>query len=338
MSGTTAVSALQGRADEDFDTDKVRCVLDGYCRLYDTLKKQAIKLANDPSLHNANVLSLCNPDISRDHSDIVRALSYDFSKAETTWLVTHPEVKSRRDHVWRWLSLAESALERHYSAQLDGDSVREFINFESYNGLIDAELKQLGFPQKQVALRDFESIAFIGAGPLPLSAVMIHLKTGLPVTCIDCDKDAATLGKAFIDKCGLSKGIAYRHKRGDQIDYCIHPIIFIAGLVQDKESVVCQIGMSRGGNTIAVRGAVGVGSLLDKPLSSQMTQLLYIYFDRHTPAMPPFFNTTWFSSWPYWRLRVDSTVSQIIRPPTRDNEATLYRPKTGRQHSFSYNL
>ncbi len=199
-----------------------------------------------------------------------------------------------------------------YSKIFDNDNIRTFFNFESYARLVDGELKQLGYPQKRVALRDFESIAFVGAGPLPLSAIMIHQKTGLPVTCIDSDKEAVALGKAFIKKCRLTDGISYRHIRGDQVDYCIHPYIFIAGLVQDKESVVCQVGMSRGGNTIAIRSAMGVGSLLDRPLSVQMTELLFIYFDRHTPALPPFFNTTWFSSWPFCRLRAETYAAQIL--------------------------
>ncbi len=325
--------------DEPFDTDKVANVFDSYISLFDTLKTQAKKLAARLGSRD-DTLSLLHPDVARDHSGIIRALSHDFTEAETTWLLTHPEIKLRRNYVWAWLSMSEAALERHYSKILDDDSVRTFFNFESYGRLVDGELRQIGYPQKRIALRDFESIAFVGAGPLPLSAIMIHQKTGLPVTCIDSDKEAVELGKKFINKCGLSEGISYRHIRGDQVDYCIHPYIFIAGLVQDKESVVCQVGMSRSGNTIAIRSAMGVGSLLDKPLSVQMTELLYIYFDRHTPALPPFFNTTWFSSWPFCRLRAETYAAQITKPPDLycEDKFCLTQTKTGRRHIFDFNL
>jgi len=321
------------------DADKVETVLDRYISLFDALKKQAVKLASAPTLRD-ETLSLCHPDIARAHGGLVRALSCDFTAAETAWLVSHPEVKSRQRHMWTWLSMAESALERHYSRLLDGGSLRSFFNFDSYDRLVESELRHLGYPKKRIAMKNFESIAFVGAGPLPLSAIMIHRKTGLPVTCIDSDREAADLGRKFIEKCGLSRTVSYRHARGDQVDYCIHPYIFIAGLVPDKESVVCQIGMSQSGNTIAVRSAMGVGSLLDRPLSSQMVELLFIYFDRHTPATPPFFNTTWFSSWPFWRLRVDSTADQVIRPPKPFREETLVltRDKPGRRNAFSFNL
>ncbi|MFH1158548.1 MAG: nicotianamine synthase family protein [Pseudomonadota bacterium] len=289
-------------------TGKVKDVLDEYCRLYDTLEKYAVKFSGNPFSCDPNGLSLGNPDIARAHSNMVCAMSHDFTDAETAWLVTHPEVMARRDRMWRWLSLAETAMERQYSARFDGSDLR---CFEIYGNLVDVELKQLGFPHEKIALRDFESIAFVGAGPLPLSAIMIHRKTGLPVTCIDSSRDAAILGKEFIDKCGLSKGISYRHIRGDQVDYCLHPCIFIAGLAQDKESIVHRIGMSHCGNTVAIRSAMGVGSLLDKPLSSQMSELLHVCFDRHTPALPPFFNATWFSSRPFWRF-TDGMSTEII--------------------------
>ncbi len=84
--------------------------------------------------------------------------------------------------------------------------------------------------------------------------------------------------------------------RGNQVDYRQHPCIFIAGLVQNKESVLHKIGMSHRNNIVALRSATGVGKLLDKPLSKQMNELLRVCFDRHTSALPPFFNTTWFSS------------------------------------------
>ncbi len=338
MSGALAAEVLADHLEDSFDTEKVAEVLDCYCRLHASLRTQALRAADISPIRNVETLSLGHPRIAQDHAEMVQSLSRDFSETETAWLLTHPRVKERRDHMWQWMALAEAAMECQYSAQLSGEEAQNFFNFESYSQLVEGELTQLGFPKKEIILRDFESIAFVGAGPLPLSAIMIHQKTGLRVTCIDCDKDSAALGKAFIEKCGLSREISYRHARGDQVDYCIHPYIFIAGLVQDKESVVCQIGMSRGGNTIAVRSAMGVGGLLDRPLSIQMTELLYIFFDRHTPAQPPFFNTTWFSSWPFWRLRVDSTVTQVTRPPLRDSEDILQMPKTGRQHLFSYNL
>ncbi|MCK5554731.1 MAG: hypothetical protein KAI76_00695 [Alphaproteobacteria bacterium] len=269
----------------------VKSVFDGYCRLYNTLEKYAVEFSGYLSF-NEDDFSLSHPEIAREYSNMVCAMSHNFTDSEIAWLVTHPEVKLRRDRVWNWLSLAESAMERRYSDRFEGG---DLPLPERYEKLLDEELKQFGFLQEKIVLKDFESIAFVGAGPLPLSAIMIHQKTGLPITCIDSDKNAAILGKAFIDKCGLSKDISYCHIKGDQVDYRQYPCIFIAGLVQDKESVLHQIGMSHRDNIVALRSATGVGELLSKPLSKQMNELLRVCFDRHTSAHPPFFFTTWFS-------------------------------------------
>ncbi|MEJ0063741.1 MAG: nicotianamine synthase family protein [Alphaproteobacteria bacterium] len=285
---------------ESADQTKVKHVIAAYRRARDTVT-------------NASDLSPNNPLISRDLSALVGAVSMPFNPAETRAILQHDDIAANQSRMWERLSQAESAMELYDSAVLSGRRLQDFRYFENYDGLVDAELEQLGRPR----LAKHESIAFVGAGPLPLSAILMHQKTGSRIVCLDNDPEAAALGRDFIKKSGLSSdAVQYRCTAGEHYDYSANPIVFIASLVGDKNSVMRQIHASPGNKTLAIRSSEGVHKLLYSPLEPQAGNGLNLRFRRGTKATPQIINTTLFFTMP----------GKQETSPSRPDHKALWQP------------
>jgi Nicotianamine synthase protein len=154
-------------------------------------------------------------------------------------------------------------------------SYGHFIYRGNYEALVAAELHALEWHVKAPPIKpECESVAFVGAGPLPISAIMFHERTGLHVTCIDSDETASALGQQLVLHLAatepryksLDKAIHFVHKPGEEHDYATHPIVFIASLVEKKVPVVMRIVQTS--DTVAttvIRSAEGLSTLLYKP-------------------------------------------------------------------------
>ena len=149
---------------------------------------------------------------------------------------------------------------------------------------------------------DRQTAAFVGAGPLPIGAIMFHRRTGLPVTCIDCDERACTLGRKLIlylaarepGYKGLDRHIHFIHRPGEDHDYVTHPIVFIASLVEKKGPIVTRIvKTSHTVATTIIRSAEGLSTLLYKPEDCVAGNEEYnIYFASKTKPSAQAINTS----------------------------------------------
>jgi hypothetical protein len=159
-------------------------------------------------------------------------------------------------------------------ARVDGgfSSYRNFIYRSNYDALVAAELDAI---ERHSAARPTGavrgSIAFVGAGPLPISAIMFHQRTGLPVTCVDSDKDACRLGRQLVlylaenetSHRDLDKAIHFVNASGEEHDYGMHPIVLIASLVEAKAPIIMRIvSTGHAATTTVIRGAEGLSTLL----------------------------------------------------------------------------
>jgi hypothetical protein len=271
--------------DQPPSSGRVESVLAAYEAAFDTLRQSV-----DRSPHNHRVVHAIGT--------LLDAVTQPFTSEEIEFVLGHPAIRSRQYRMWEFLAQAEGAMERHYSVRLDAANVNNFRYFrKSYDRLVDAELTQLGFPTTQVMLKPTQSLMFVEAGPLPLSPVLVHQKTGMAVTCIDADRANADLGRNFIDKCGMSDHITYRFADGDDYDYTPHPIVFVSSFVRHKASIIeniCEGG--HGVETLAVRSAQGIYTLIYEPVTAKLATALRVSFDRQTVATPETINTTLFAS------------------------------------------
>jgi hypothetical protein len=164
-------------------------------------------------------------------------------------------------------------------------SYRHFIYRGNYEALVAAELHAIEWHTHARPIgTGGESIAFVGAGPLPMSAIMFHQRTGLQVTCIDNDEKSCQLARQLVlhlaaNETGLkdlNKAIHIVNASGEEHHYGTHPIVFIANLVEDKIPIIMRIAnTSNAATTTVIRSAEGLSTLLYRPEDCIVAQEKY---------------------------------------------------------------
>jgi hypothetical protein len=182
-------------------------------------------------------------------------------------------------------------------------SYGNFIYRSNYNALVAAELDAMEWHTRARPIAVGRgSVAFVGAGPLPISAIMFHQRTGLQVTCIDSDDDACRLGRQLVrylseNEMGykdLHGAIHFLNVSGEEHDYAMHPIVLIASLVKTKAPIVRRIiNTAHTATTTIIRGAEGLSTLLYQPEDCIAGQEKYnTYLIGKTKPSPEAINTS----------------------------------------------
>ncbi|MGA8768897.1 MAG: nicotianamine synthase family protein [Rhodomicrobium sp.] len=220
-------------------------------------------------LTNEGDLSPRNQKISTALRELVDLLLRSYSSAEAAAIVNHPEVTALRISLLDRLSEAESALERFWSQRfrnrktLHVRDLREFLYWRNYERLLGMELKALAAIRRFKARKHGE-IVFVGGGPLPLSAIVLHMRTGKPVLCVDADAEASECAGKLLAKLSLFQ-VSAVHTDGVDFDYGGASAIFIASLTNRKMDVAKRIVETCKEPVVAVRTVDGVRALLYRP-------------------------------------------------------------------------
>jgi hypothetical protein len=239
-------------------------------------------------------LSPRNPVINDALSALVRGILEGCPPDEAEDVLTDPRVRAIRGELVGRLAVAEGEMERCWSemlrarASLDAADLESFIYWDCYRNLVAAEL---GLLPVDLEIGAGQSIAFVGAGPLPLSAILMHLATGRRVTCIDRDPGACSLACGLCRKAGLT-GIEIACACGASWDYASHPVVFIASLVPEKAEVMRCIRRRCPQAVVGLRSAEGLCSLLYDPVDETELAAMGCGFLARTGYNPQVINTT----------------------------------------------
>ncbi len=193
------------------------------------------------------------------------------SKIDSSAVLSHPEVQVAREAMLPRLWEAESAMEHYFADHfINGNTqpqLTDFLYLDNYTTLVKEEVRAIeGVLKESTSPR---KIAFVGSGPLPLSALFLHQDIGADITCIDFDEEASEKGGKFIDLCGCSDQIDSICADGRLLDYSEYDLVFIATMIGDKVNTVQQIQQTADEETlIAVRSVEGFRTLLYHPLNS----------------------------------------------------------------------
>ncbi len=266
-------------------------------------------------------LSPRNPVMNAVLYGFVRDTMKKRSSEEVEIILNTPAIQQIAPSLRQLLGRAECEMECFCARAMIGDetgaeghfsSYSHFIYRGNYEALVAAELHALEWHVKAPPIkRECESVAFVGAGPLPISAIMFHERTELHVTCVDSDETASRLGQQLVLHLAatepryknLDKAIHFVHKPGEEHDYATHPIVFIASLVEKKVSVVMRIVQtSQTAATTIIRSAEGLSTLLYKPEACVEGRGEYnVYLTGKTEASPEAINTSLIYKFPAWR-------------------------------------
>jgi hypothetical protein len=238
-------------------------------------------------------LSPLNRNIDAALSALVEGVMEGCPPGEAARVLADSRVRRSRSALVRRLALAEGAMERYWARafcqrrHVTAADFGEFTYWDCYRHLVEAELRSLG-PLLQIAKA--ESLAFVGAGPLPLSAILAHLSTGLKVTCLDVDAEACSLARGLARKAGLT-GIDVRCASGAHHDYAPHPVVMIASLVADKAEAMRRIQATRPQAVVALRSTEGLCTLLYDPVDETELAALGCAYLGRTSYNPHVINT-----------------------------------------------
>jgi hypothetical protein len=246
-------------------------------------------------LERESDLSPSNPRINTALSALVGAvLAGGGTPDEVGRLLAAPRIAAIREVLVRRLALAEGAMERHWArafaqhARLTTADLAAFPYWDCYRWLIEAEL---GCLRPYLALGKAESLAFVGAGPLPLSAIFMRAGTGLRVTCVDADAEACSLAREVCAKAGLT-GIDVRLADGADHEYAPHPVVIVASLVPNKVQVIRRIRATQRAAVVGLRSVEGLCTLLYEPVDEAEIAALGCGYLGRTAPNPRAINTT----------------------------------------------
>ena len=239
---------------------------------------------------------LAHPKIHSCLSAFVRAV-LDCPCGDDCDALNAPDIISKRNALLPKLAMAEYEMEKFYArglaakSVLTDDDLNTFIYRDNYDELVREEISAA---RAASIMPDAKPIVFVGAGPLPLTAIDMYKQTGLPVVCVDFDDDAIALSTRMIAALGLADKIKVVRARGEDFDYAGSGLVMVAALVGGKDDVLARIRNTAPDAGIAVRSAEGVRTLLYAPVNeNDFTRAGYAYVGK-SRITPTIINTTLF--------------------------------------------
>jgi predicted GNAT family N-acyltransferase/precorrin-6B methylase 2 len=113
-------------------------------------------------------------------------------------------------------------------------SLSEYPFYERFDFLVRREIALLADTRPQRVL-------FIGSGSLPISAILMHLRTGLPVDCVVQDADAVPVSRQVVEKCGLSKLVRIQGSADAGCDVSDYDLVVVGILAQPKRAILKKL-------------------------------------------------------------------------------------------------
>jgi hypothetical protein len=223
-------------------------------------------------------------------------------EAGITDLLNHPEIRSRQFNLHTSIQAAEKAREAFFTnwllTQTGTDLLSRLPFFAAADAFVQAELKAFRHPNKMPAIRTYDSIALVGSGALPITALLWARKTRTPVTCLEICPDAADLSRKLLhhlirhdplwgpvaEQIHVVTGCGSRH------DYVTHPVTIVDAYVTPRDATVFHfIASSNLETRIAVRSTEGMGALCLPPYFYTSQVDYWLFYSRKSDCG---FNTT----------------------------------------------
>lgn len=242
-------------------------------------------------LENSDDLSPNNPVINKVLGSLVKTLSHDHMISSDSNILDDDRIKKIHGKLLEKLSISESEMEKFWAKifinkeNLKLDDLQSFWYWNNYQEIIDYEIKHID--------NSNTDIAFLGSGPLPLSPIIMYLKTGKNITCIDNDREACELSQKIIDKLGLNHKIKIVNQDAIDHKYSKYDLVFIASLIPNKEDLVHKISKNSNPD-IAIRSCEKLHRILYKEVDKNIGKKDGYKLNSKTSYKPNIINTTLF--------------------------------------------
>ncbi|HIW35183.1 MAG TPA: hypothetical protein IAA29_20620 [Candidatus Paenibacillus intestinavium] len=175
------------------------------------------------------------------------------------------------------------------------DTLKSLPYWNIYKALVSQELSIL---RKFIGQDDFTEqlpIVFVGSGPMPLSAIILHLLGDMKVVCLEMDSVAYDASCFLLESLGLADKVTVVMGNGSEYDYSSYNQIFVASLVRNKLEVLEQITLTSSDPLVAVRTAEGTRQIIYEAIDeSQLNKQGWRILGRSCPEENLVINSTLF--------------------------------------------
>lgn len=141
------------------------------------------------------------------------------------------------------LSLFQQTFEK-FETVLEADFARSLISKSNKKTLISdypiyyRYIISLKNEIKLAKINSKDKVLFVGSGPFPITAILIHELTHSQVDCVEINKNSAKLSKKVIDYLSHSDSINIINKDALTIDYSNYTVIVIAILAKPQDKLL----------------------------------------------------------------------------------------------------
>ena len=207
------------------------------------------------------------------------------------------------DRVRALAATGEANLERHWAKEVVAEPSAwvRFPFLEAYRQLVSSELRAVGRHRRELPRR----WVFVGAGPLPLSPVLLEREmVDAEVTYVDRDPDALAWGRSVANVLNGARAREFVCASAEALDYAAYEVVVVAALAgrteKEKRDIFHAIASSGTTSALVLARSVPAGGC----------ELLYPRLD-HLPAP--------------WR------VLEVTEPPASVINCTLLADRTAEE-------
>lgn len=223
---------------------------------------------------SAKAVAAGQHDFSRLHEDILQLESVIFSLDRDAARVKPfldslaPDLISSLNAAY---SLWETKLEHHFAdAVVRGDiPLSAYALYDRFDELIRRELALVPGLRPQ-------RILVIGSGPLPISAIHLHLQTGSSVHCVGRDPDAISTSRQVLEKRGLQGPVRVLPEGDAEYKASDYDLVLIEVSAKPKKSILRNLRKRRPGSPILCRTTLGARQLACEQIPDQDRRGYYV--------------------------------------------------------------
>ena len=214
--------------------------------------------------------------IRKDFEGFFNLLRAPISPLVEYAVVQDPRIRSISGFVQQRMMAAERRIERAWAEQLLRErrltmsSLRQFWYYSNYQALCDTEIGLMHRGEPGLSLTcTRDRIALVGGGALPISAMMLHDVTGIPITVIDYNPKSCQLANRMLRELGLDRHVRVEQADGRHFDYHGHTIIMVAANTTGLRETVARAITTGDAHRVMMRSVDGLRTLLYKPATQQ---------------------------------------------------------------------
>jgi len=218
-------------------------------------------------LRRESDLSPGNPTVSRWISLFRQNLRGSHRPEDVQFVLENRRIRPIRRELLAMLSEAEGLEELYEARRLleqegnGNELLSRLPGWNVYECLAGKEMECFD-TLKRPGSSPAEPILFVGSGPLPLSAIVMHLRGRTEMTCLDLDPAACEVSESLLRRLGLGGKITVLQVDGADYDYRQFRRILVASLVPNKSAVLDRIRSTAPGAIVGVRTAEGMRGLM----------------------------------------------------------------------------